>query len=54
MAGIYRQAVILFEETSDTEYQDTTEDREMLHKIINMILKYGYNQTLLLLIENIR
>lgn len=54
MAGIYRQAVELYEETQDKEYLDTTADREMLHKIINMILKYGYNQTLLLLIENMR
>jgi len=42
MSNIYKQAFDIIEQTeTETDY----------HMIVNMIIKYGYNQTLLILME---
>ena len=48
MSDIYKQALEIYEEVKDldfTDYEDTKETD--LSYIVNMILKVGYNQTLL-------
>ena len=48
MADIYKQALEIYEEIKDMDFQDYEEVKEPdLTCIINMILKVGYNQTLL-------
>lgn len=48
MSEIYRQALSIYEEIKDIDYLDYEEHKETdLNYIINMILKVGYNQTLL-------
>ena len=48
MTYIYRQALEIYEEVKDQDYKDYEEYKETdLTYIVNMIIRYGYNQTLL-------
>jgi len=48
MTDIYRQAIDIYEQVKDMDFQDYEDTKEEdLTYIVNMIVRYGYNQTLL-------
>ena len=52
MTDIYKQAILLYSELSDMDYLDYEETREQdLNYLVTLILKQGYNSTLLQLLD---